>query len=110
MIWNGKKLFLSKARKFDRDILPVHISGRNSGFFYNLANLRKWLGLKANIEMLFLVDEMFKQKSKEIIITFGEPVQLCNLTKKYNDQKWAELLRSHVYKLEKDPDLIFKAD
>ena len=105
-----KKTFLSKARKYDRDILPVHISGRNSGFFYNLANLRKWLGLKANIEMLFLVDEMFKQKSKEIIITFGEPVQLGNLTKKHNDQKWAELLRSHVYKLEKDPGLIFKAE
>lgn len=105
-----KKTFLSKARAYNRDILPVHISGRNSGFFYNLANFRKWLGLKANIEMLFLVDEMFKQKNKDIVITFGKPVELSTFTKKYSDQKWAELLRSHVYKLEKDPDLIFNAD
>jgi putative hemolysin len=105
-----KKTFLSKARAYNRDILPVHISGRNSGFFYNLANFRKWLGLKANIEMLFLVDEMFKQKNKDIVITFGKPVELSTFTKKHSDQKWAELLRSHVYKLEKDPDLIFNAD
>ena len=102
-----KKTFLTKARSFNRDILPVHISGRNSAFFYNLANFRKKIGLKANIEMLFLVDEVFKQKSKDIIITFGQPVPVGVFDKRYTDKHWAEKLKEHVYKLEKEPDLIF---
>lgn len=98
-----KKTFLSKARKFNRDILPVHISGKNSNFFYNLANLRKFFRLKANIEMLYLVDEMFKQKNKDIVITFGEPIPLATFDKRYRDGKWAELLRAHIYRLEENP-------
>ena len=105
-----KKTFLTKARNYNRDILPVHISGRNSAFFYNLANLRKKIGLKANIEMLFLVDEVFKQKNKDIIITFGKPVPVGVFDKRYTDKKWAERLKEHVYKLEKEPDLIFNTE
>lgn len=105
-----KKTFLAKARSYNRDILPVHISGRNSAFFYNLANFRKKIGLKANIEMLFLVDEVFKQKNKDIIITFGEPVSVEVFDKRYSDKQWVERLKSHVYKLEKDPDLIFNEE
>lgn len=104
-----KKTFLTKARNNNRDVLPVHISGRNSAFFYNLANFRKKIGLKANIEMLFLVDEVFKQKNKDIIITFGQPVPAGVFDKKYTDRQWAEKLKEHVYKLEKEPDLIFNA-
>ena len=54
-------------------------SGRNSNFFYNLANIRKLLGLKANIEMLYLADEMFKQKDKEIRLVFGKPISMGNI-------------------------------
>jgi len=34
-----KSTFIKKARRYERDILPVYISGRNSDWFYNLA---KW--------------------------------------------------------------------
>lgn len=105
-----KKTFLSKARKFDRDILPVHISGKNSDFFYNLANLRKWLGLKANIEMLYLVDEMFRQNNKKIIITFGKPIPVSVFDRKTSDSQWASLIRKHVYRLQDDPDATFVAE
>ena len=105
-----KKTFLTKARSHKRDILPVHISGRNSAFFYNLANFRKKIGLKANIEMLFLVDEVFKQKNKDIIITFGKPVPVEVFDKRFADKQWAEKLKKHVYKLEEDPDLIFNVE
>ncbi len=97
-----KKTFLSMARKYSRDILPVHISGKNSSFFYNLARLRKKIGLKANIEMLYLVDEMFKQDNKDIIITFGKPISFNFFDKHIKDKVWASELRKHVYKLEKD--------
>lgn len=105
-----KKTFLSKARKFNRDIVPVHISGRNSNFFYNLANLRKWLGMKANIEMLYLVDEMFKQDNKDIVITFGKPIPISTFDKRMNDNKWAARIREHVYKLQANPDALFTVD
>src|SRR5690606_29495714 len=57
-----KKSFVSKAKKYQRDIIPVHISGRNSNFFYNLARIRQKIGLKVNLEMLYLPDEMFSQR------------------------------------------------
>jgi len=94
-----KKTFISKAKKFKRDIIPVYIRGRNSNFFYNLANWRVWLGVKSNIEMLYLVDEMFKQKDKEILIRFGKPVpyQFFDETKK--DVEWASFMKELVYSL-----------
>ena len=46
------KSFISKSIQHKRDIVPAYFSGRNSNFFYNLANIRKLLGIKANIEML----------------------------------------------------------
>lgn len=98
-----KKTFLTKAKASGRDIIPVFISGRNTNFFYNLANLRKALRIKANIEMLFLVDEMYKFKNKEIPITFGKPIPINIFDKSKSDQEWAMLLREHVYKLESDP-------
>ena len=105
---NWKKTFLSKSRRFKRDIIPVHINGRNTNFFYNLANLRSFLRIKSNIEMLFLADEMFKQKNQSIIITFGKPVNINFFDKRNTDVKWANLLRDYVYELDKDNELSFE--
>jgi len=97
-----KNTFIKKAIRYKRDIIPVFINGRNSNFFYNLANLRKKLGIKSNIEMLFLVDEMFKQKNNEINITFGKPISYKVFSNNVNSKKWAELVKEHVYQLEND--------
>lgn len=94
-----KKTFISKAKKFKRDIIPVYIRGRNSNFFYNLANWRVRLGLKSNIEMLYLVDEMFKQKDKEILIRFGRPVPYQFFDDTRKDAEWAAYMKEHVYSL-----------
>jgi putative hemolysin len=99
-----KKTFITKARKFSRDILPTFIEGRNSDFFYNLANIRKFLGIKSNIEMLYLVDEMFRQKDKVISIIFGKPIQFTVFDKEKKDTEWAALLKEHVYRLGKGID------
>lgn len=104
-----KKTFISKARKFDRDIIPAHISGSNTPFFYNLARFRKQLGLKANIEMLYLVDEMYRQKGKTIKITFGKPIPVETFDRSRNDNEWASLMKEHVYLLEKDAGAVFNA-
>lgn len=99
-----KKTFISKARKYKRDIIPIFIDGQNSIFFYNLANFRKRIGLKANIEMLYLVDEMYKQKNKTINIILGKPIPYTTFDKNFTDQQWAEKVKNVVYKLAKNKD------
>lgn len=94
-----KKTFISKAVRYQRDIIPVHINGENSQFFYRLANWRKRLKIKANIEMLYLPDEMFRQKNKNITITFGEPVSYTTFTNALTHLQWAQRLKEHVYGL-----------
>jgi len=102
-----KSTFVSKSKRFKRDIIPTYIDGRNSNFFYNLSNLRKKLGIKVNVEMLFLVDEMYKQLNSTIKITFGKPISYSTFDKRYSNAQWAELLRLHSYKLKDDKDAEF---
>jgi putative hemolysin len=99
-----KKTFLTKAKSSGRDIIPVYIDGRNTDFFYNLANLRKSLGIRTNIEMLFLVDQMYRFRGKEIPITYGKPIPVETFDKRKTDAEWAALLRQHVYKLKDNPN------
>lgn len=102
-----QKSFITRSVKYQRDVVPVHIDGRNSDFFYSLANWRKRLGLKMNIEMLYLPDEMFKQRNKKITITFGKPISCSNFTNKLSHLQWAQKVKDHVYTLPQG-NLIFK--
>lgn len=102
-----KKTFVTQARNSGRDIVPVHISGRNSSFFYNLANLRTRLGLKANIEQIFLVNEMFKLRDQKICITIGKPIDHKSLHKDISDKEWAGRIKQHVYTLANNPTANF---
>jgi putative hemolysin len=94
------KSFISKTIEHKRDIVPVYFSGRNSNFFYNLANLRKLSGLKANIEMLYLADEMFQQKGKDISMVFGKRIEWNTFDKKHSYPEWAEWVKSKTYELD----------
>ena len=102
-----EKTFVTKSKAYQRDIVPVHIEGRNSNFFYNLARLRKRLGIKVNIEMAFLVDEFFKQRNKQLTITFGKPIPYQTFDRRFTDAQWAEKLRTFSYQLPKDANQIF---
>lgn len=99
-----KKTFVTKAKQYQRDIIPVYIDGKNSDFFYNLSNFRKRIGLKANIEMLYLVDEMYKQKNKTINIILGKPIPYSIFDKNFTDQQWAEKVKTLVYNLDTNKD------
>lgn len=92
-----KKSFVSKARKYKKDVVPVYIEGRNSSFFYNLAKLRKTIGIKANVEMFYLADEMFAQKDKKVTIHVGKPIAYHNFDSPKNDRDWAEEIKQKVY-------------
>lgn len=94
-----KKNFITKAVEFERDVVPVYFEGRNSSFFYNLANFRKFIGLKFNVEMMYLADEMFKQRNKEFVIKFGKPIPWQTFDKTKTAQQWAEWVKGVVYSL-----------
>ena len=94
-----KKSFITKATKHQRDIVPIYFEGRNSNFFYNLARIRKFFGIKANIEMLYLVDEMFRQKGKALHLVVGEPIPYTTFTKEKSAQEWALFVRQKAYAL-----------
>ncbi len=96
-----KPAFIKKAIKHKRDIIPVYISGNNSKFFYNLSRLRKMFGIKANIEMLYLVDEMFKFKNRNVNLTFGDPISWETIRKDGSAKEWAEKIKETVYSLPK---------
>lgn len=95
-----KKSFITKAIKHQRNIVPVYFSGKNSRFFYNLAKLRKLLGIEANIEMLYLVDEMFKQKGKSITVRIGKPIHHSTFDSSKNPSEWAKWVKNIVYNMQ----------
>jgi len=98
-----KKSFITKAVRHQRDIVPIYFSGRNSNFFYNLAKLRAFFGIKANIEMLYLVDEMFNQKKKSIIVKIGKPISYKYFDNSLSPQGWANWIKSSVYEMAQNP-------
>lgn len=104
-----KKTFITKAIEHKRDIIPMHINGRISDFFYNLSNFRKFLCIKTNIEMLFLVHETFKQVNKKYILKFGKPISYKVFDKRNTPVEWAQLVKQHIYTIgEKDYNSDFR--
>ena len=60
--------FVKRAAASGRRIVPVFVEGELSDFFYRLSNFRTKIGIRFNIEMLYLPDEMFSQKGKHFRI------------------------------------------
>ena len=92
-----KSSFVKNAIESQRDIVPVFFEGRLSNFFYNLSSLRKRLGIKANIEMIYLPDEMFSQHGRHFDIHFGAPVPWQELAAAGSASHNAQRIREMVY-------------
>jgi len=98
-----KKTFVSRSKQHDIQIVPVFTGGAQlSNFFYNLANFRKKIGIKANLEMFYLADEMMKQRNSTFKIVFGEPFSSKTFDKSKNDWEWTAWVRNKVYNLAKN--------
>lgn len=97
-----KKTFIKKAIEYNRDIIPVYTDAKNSNFFYRFANIRKKLGMKFNIELIFLPNEMFKQEGKKIRLIFGKPIPISTFDNRFSQKQWADIVKQHVYDLGKD--------
>jgi putative hemolysin len=103
-----QKSFISRSLKYRLPVIPVHFSGRNSKRFYRVANFRKFLGLKVNIEMFFLVDELYRQRGKKFSIHIGPPILPETFDQKHSQAAWAEIVKQYVYSLKDSPENHFE--
>jgi putative hemolysin len=97
LVW--QKTFVTKAVQFRRDIIPVHISGRNSNLFYTIDRVRKFLGIKLSLEIILLPREMHKQNNSTVTLTIGKPVAWQTLTSEKSQGEWAQTIKAGVYEL-----------
>lgn len=95
--WN--KTFLTKSVETRRDVVPIHFSGRNSDRFYRWAAFGKRLGLKFNIAMLFLADEMFRHRGDTFTIHIGHPIPWQTFDPTRKPAEWAAWVEEKVYEL-----------
>lgn len=107
-IVNGKyddgpwhRSFIRNAIEHQRDVIPVFIGGRNSKRFYRFANFRRFLKIKANLELFLLPGEVFKQRNATIPIIFGSPVPYTVFNDSKSHLEWADEVKKIVYNLEK---------
>jgi putative hemolysin len=94
-----KKTFITKSKKYNKPVVPVHISGRLSRRFYFVSRLRKFFRIKMNIEMLLLAQETIKQEGNTIVIKYGKPIDSKTFDRTKKDQDWAYDIKSKVYQL-----------
>ncbi|MCE2712196.1 MAG: hypothetical protein LW688_06605 [Cryomorphaceae bacterium] len=94
-----KKTFITYSLKFNQPIVPVFIDGELSNFFYRLSNFRRAIGIKVNLEMLYLADELFKQRNKTMRFTIGEPIWPADLDLSLGERELAQVIKEKVYKL-----------
>ena len=92
-----KKSFVTQAIDHKRMIQPVFMEGQNSKFFYNFAMWRKRIGIKPNIEMMYLPDEMFRAKKGTIRVHFSKPFDSAILDDSKTHQACADLIYQYIY-------------
>ena len=94
-----KKTFITKSIETQRDVVPLYFEGRNSDFFYRLSNISDRYVKKINIAMLFLVDEMYKNRGQTFRIKIGKPIPWQTFDRTKTAAEWAQVVENEVYKL-----------
>ena len=89
-----KTNFIAKAKQYQRTIVPIYTDGTNSKSFYRIAQWRKKLGIKANLEMILLPKEMFNKKHKIINIYIGKPIEIDETR---TAKEWCDIIRTAAY-------------
>ncbi len=94
-----RKTFIVKSVETHRDVVPIHFEGRNSDFFYRLSNFSDKYIKKVNIAMLFLADEMYKNRGETFRIQIGKPIPWQSFGRTKSPMEWAKIVQEKVYSL-----------
>ncbi len=93
-----QKAAVAHAVNYNRDIVPIYFDACNSRFFYRFAKWRKKLGIKFNIELIFLPKEMIKKSGCTLHAVIGKPIPWTSLDSTRPKQEAARL-RDIVYNI-----------
>lgn len=93
-----QKAAVVHAVNYQRDVVPIYFDARNSRFFYRFAKWRKRLGIKFNIELIFLPKEMLKQSGSNLHFVVGQPIPWSSLDARAPRNEAARL-RDIVYSM-----------
>lgn len=93
-----QKAAVVHAVNYQRDVVPIYFDARNSRFFYRFAKWRKRLGIKFNIELIFLPKEMLKQSGSNLHFVVGQPIPWSSLDARAPRHEAARL-RDIVYSM-----------
>ena len=94
-----KKTFITKSVEYQRDVVPIHFSGRNSERFYKIAHFSDKYVKKVNLAMFFLVDEMYRNVGKTFRVSFGKPIPWQTFDDSKTPMEWAQFVQDKVYEL-----------
>lgn len=93
-----KSHFIKDAQRYNRKVVPVFVEGTLSKRFYRIYRLRRFLHINVNIELVLLVDEMFRQRGNHIKIRIGAPIDVEQL--EGNRSEKCNYIRTCAYNLE----------
>ena len=93
------KAFIRKSVMTGRQVVPVHFVAQNSKRFYRVATWCKRLGIKFNLAMLLLPDEMYKAQHGTFKVVFGDPIPPETFDGSRTPYEWAQWVRAKVYEL-----------
>ncbi len=96
-----QKSFISRSVKFRRDVVPIYFYGRNSSLFYGIYLIRNLLGIKLNLELALLPNEIFNKKNKVIRVKIGQPISWEIFDSSKSHYEWAQYVKAEVYRLGK---------
>ncbi len=99
-----QKAAVVHAVNYQRDIVPIFFDAQNSRFFYRFAQWRKRLGIKFNIELIFLPKEMIKKCGSTLHVVIGSPIPWSSLDASRPKQEAARL-RDLVINMASEPTL-----
>ena len=99
-----QKAAVVHAVNYQRDIVPIFFDAQNSRFFYRFAQWRKRLGIKFNIELIFLPKEMIKKCGSTLHVVIGAPSPWSSLDASRPKQEAARL-RDLVINMASEPTL-----
>ena len=97
-----QKAAVVHAVNYHRDVVPIYFDARNTRFFYRFAKWRKRLGIKFNIELIFLPKEMLKQSGSTLHFVVGKPIAWSSLDA-HAPKREAARLRDIVYSMAPSP-------
>lgn len=101
--WN--KGILTFAKKFNADILPVHVSARNSVLFYLFSMIHK------RASVFLLPAQLFNKRHRNILIRIGEPICQSTIFNSIDTAKMQlKLLKKHLYRIGRNKNGVYKTE